>query len=775
MKKEIFKTVQKSALTIIIMAGFFLVDVQAQNTTRQAGAADLAAWSREMFGKSGGFTNPDTRDWIPFVPRKADVDAGGILDVSHFVEKPGGAHGFLRHDNKGNFVFEDGTNIRFLGGQINTFPEKEDAEWIVKWMRRHGLNYARTHGFGLPSTPERWDRLDYLLYQCKQAGIYLVLTPVYWTEFNVVAPDGSDVKTSSHVILFFNHNMEEAVRKLWKDFYTHLNPYTGLRYCDDPTLVAFEFKNEDSPFWALSWIKRDLPVYWNEMNQQFSDFLKEKYRTTDALRKAWTLDGYPSALEQGESIEQRNISLAENFGGWHIEQNSKDISIRPRKSDQTEFLHQKLTSFYDRSYKYLREIGCKQAICGSNWMGHSYTMRHVLEADSHMDYTDQHDYFDHPQGGWRVTDAVFHNQSMFKSPQAGLIGNLASRQVLNRPYTLSEWNIGGWNEHLMEASFSMVSIGLLHGWDGLLQFVLLPRRSPQENPTLGADFFNVGENPSVALQYPTLARLWYRKDVQESEPVFIRRISPEQINLPGPIPSKVLPEIFFISKGDELPGKDQYGHMINVVGKVGTEFVPTTVPHYEKEGISAYLDQEKKIARSMTGQITWDWEQGYMLINTPKTQGICGYVGGMKIDAQNIQFETTTNYGLVALTTLDDQSDIRNSKRLLLTALGRARNTGTKYGLASERDKTTDRNAHSVSIAPEHRVAVLELGEAPIITEPVKGKAIIKLDRAANAKVFTIDDTGKRISEVKPVINAGNLEINLPGDYKSRFFEIVVE
>jgi hypothetical protein len=130
---------------------------------------------------------------------------------------------------------------------------------------------------------------------------------------------------------------------------------------------------------------------------------------------------------------------------------------------------------------------------------------------------------------------------------------------------------------------------------------------------------------------------------------------------------------------------------------------------------------------------------------------------------------------LITLTTLDDESDIKNSNRLLLTALGRARNTGTKYGLASERDKTTDRHASAVSLAPEHRVAVLELGEGPILTEPVKGKVAIKLQNPKKVQVFVLDDTGNRISEATSTLHSKTLEINLPGDYQSRFFEIIVE
>lgn len=740
---------------------------------RQAGVADLNAWNRQAVGAAGHFTNPPTDDWIPYHPRKQDVTVGGILDAGRFIEKPGGLHGFLKQDGKGNFVFEDGTPARFLGGQINAFPEKEDAEWIVKWMRRHGLNYARSHGFGLPS-PERWDRLDYLIHQCKQAGIYLVLTPVYWTEFEVMDPAGKKVKTSSHVILFFNKNMEEAVRGLWKEFYTHRNPYTGRRYADDPTLVAFELKNEDSAFWALNWVKRDLPAFWTEIQRQFTAFLKKKYQTTYSLRKAWTSDGYPSALANDESIEKGNIDVFE-MAGWHVENNDRARAMRPRKSDQTEFLHQKQTEFYTRSYKFLRDLGCKQAICGSNWRGHSYSMRHVLEADSHLDYLDQHDYFDHPQGGWRTTNAVQHNQSMLKSPQAGLVGNLAPRQVLNRPYTVSEWNIGAWNEHLMEASFTMVSCGMLQGWDGLIQFVLLPRRIPETSPKLGSGFFSVGLNPSVVLQYPTLARVWHRQDIKEADPVFIRRIAPSQIHMPSPIPSRFFPEAFMLTFGKEVPEEDEYGHMLAVVGKVGNEFVSQPMSHYEAECISSFLDQQGKIARSMTGELTWNWGQGYMLMNTPRTQAVCGYIGNTAIETKDTSIACETGYGMILLTTLEDDKPISRSKHLLLTALGRARNTGTRYGNAADRSKTTDRHATSVALPPEQRVAVLEVGSPPIITEPIRGKIRIAVSRPDKGIVYSLDDIGHRQQRVPIKVDDRYIEVNLPGDHSVRFIEILIQ
>jgi hypothetical protein len=245
--------------------------------------------------------------------------------------------------------------------------------------------------------------------------------------------------------------------------------------------------------------------------------------------------------------------------------------------------------------------------------------------------------------------------------------------------------------------------------------------------------------------------------------------------MPSPIPSHFFPEAFMLTFREEIPKPNEFGHMLAIVGKVGNEFVSKPTPHFEASDISTYLNQEKKVVRSMTGELIWDWGQGYMLINTRKTQGVCGYIGGINIDTKTISLESNTEYGLITLTTLNDNASINTSDHLLLTALGRARNTGTRYGNAADRDKTTDRHATKVGLPPEHRVAVLELGEAPILTEPIKGKMSIALDHPENAKVFIIDHLGTRGKKVTSRIKAGKLEIKLPGDYSARFFEIIIQ
>jgi hypothetical protein len=66
------------------------------------------------------------------------------------------------------------------------------------------------------------------------------------------------------------------------------------------------------------------------------------------------------------------------------------------------------------------------------------------------------------------------------------------------------------------------------------------------------------------------------------------------------------------------------------------------------------------------------------------------------------------------------------------------------------------------------------LGEAPIITEPIKGQLSIILDYPEKAMIFRLDDLGSRMETIESKVIGGKLVFNLPGTYGSRMFEIVV-
>ncbi|MFC1712302.1 hypothetical protein ACFL6S_01470 [Candidatus Poribacteria bacterium] len=720
---------------------------------------DLAVWYRDASPQESDFSNPDTDDWIAYEFRTEDLLRSPTLDASHLVEAPSGTHGFLRRGAGDQFIFEDGTPIRFIGGQANMFAEKDLAAWHVQWLRKNGLNFVRSHGFGLPNE-ERWDRLDFFINECKKAGIYVVLTPIYSTKVRVVDPTGQEVEIDNQRMCFFNSNIEMALREIWKEFFLHENPYTGLRYCDDPTIAMTELKNEDSTFWALEISERIQPTFYADVLRQYSQWLGEKYDGDEVLRRAWEDEGAEvSALEDDESINSGNIRLLRMQSWWDYT-SEQQKHIRQRKTDQMEFLHEKLLAFYDRSYSFLRQIGVKQAITGSNWRGKAYTWRLVTQADSRTDYIDQHDYWDHPSGGWNTKTATLHNRSMIRSDTGGLVGNLAPRSVSGMPYTVSEWNIGSWNEHTQESAFLMVAYGSLQGWDGLLHFVLNPNNLFNGISRFVGNFFDVANNPSVALQYPTLSRIWHRYDIDESEPVLIRRIAPSQWYIPKPVESALTPHAHMFAGVDIPPLKQgQLGPMAAAVGKLSVEFTDELEEHFVRDDIARYIDQEKEIARSITGQLFWDYGRGISVIDTPRTQAVCGFLGGSRIQTANAAFDIETDYCTILITTLEDDEPIGSSGRLLVTALGRSRNTGQVYGRPQEQ-------------GGNGTVAVLQEGEAPILIEPVMGTLRIKIRDPRSAKVHLLGLTGIPERQIQAKVEDDELVLPLPGEHKAVFYEI---
>ncbi len=135
-------------------------------------------------------------DWCVF-PWTNAVKPGSILDFSKLGdEAPAGALGFARVGADGHFYFEKDPEKkprRFIGGNLNfdaNFLSKEEVEKAVRDFKVRGWNTIRCHHIDVTITKDQWnnlwnrrsypeisptqlDKLDYLLAECKKAGIYV--------------------------------------------------------------------------------------------------------------------------------------------------------------------------------------------------------------------------------------------------------------------------------------------------------------------------------------------------------------------------------------------------------------------------------------------------------------------------------------------------------------------------------------------------------------------------------------------------------------------------
>ena len=203
---------------------------------------------------------PSDEGLFPFVI-SYDMAKGAATDFSPLLEAPAGKDGFIRVEN-GHFVNDKGRvrlNATNLTAAAN-FPTHEQAERVAERIANFGINCVRLHymdwpygpeGFPLakePSIfakdgsernldPEMLDRLEYLIAQFKQRGIYVDVN-LYVARYQYHYKGQNAINTF----------IQSKEREYAKDLLTHVNPYTGLPLAKDPVVAVVELNNEDALF-----------------------------------------------------------------------------------------------------------------------------------------------------------------------------------------------------------------------------------------------------------------------------------------------------------------------------------------------------------------------------------------------------------------------------------------------------------------------------------------------------------------------------------------------
>jgi hypothetical protein len=713
-----------------------------------------------LTGTGLGVPSSAESTWFPFEPVKDRFEAS-VLDGSRWVEAPTGKHGFVTA--KGDrFVFEDGTPVRFFGAQIGSFS-REQLDYAVRRMRRQGINITRMHGLenlndrtgrtSFDYSKEGFDRLGYLIAKLGENGIYIILDVHYPLTYRFKPgdeipglPDGGP---ASHA-QFFNEKIASIMHRRMADVFTHLNPYTNKRYCDDPTVAMVEVLNEDSLFWGTI----AMP-FRQELEQKFADWLRAKYSDDAGLGKAWTLDG-KSRLAEGEGLGPgQHISLLSN-GSFNAKYFQAHPDQAARGRDQMRFCLGLEEKYWSDSVAAMRKAGVKVPISATNWQAHGFATRVHMLGQSKLDYIDRHGYWDHPQGEgnlkWRIATALFHNQPMVKAVKpdqdtlvylgrGNLVTEKAWEQVLGLPMTISEWNTCLPNQYSLEGTGLMAAYGSLQGWDGLLQFGYF---SPDWRESLGPGSFDMLGNPPQILQFPAIAALWHRQDIREAELVAESLYDKESV---------------FGVNEDRKPVPIAAA----LIGKVGYRFVPQHREPIVKD-IRPYWDPEKRIARSMTGELTWNASDGFVTVNTPRTQAVIGFLGAGPHELVTVTLRSPTNFGAVYITAMDADAPIESAHRLLVTAVGPARNTGMEYETTSQTSPLG---------TPYWRLR--DAGKTPALLEAVTGQVEIRSRLAGQLKAWALDIVGNRVHEVPLAVKSNAATLNMQPQANTVYYEIATE
>jgi hypothetical protein len=688
-----------------------------------------------------------TAGWFPWAGIDPQKRRGTALDVRRVLDAPAGKHGVL--GRKGDrFVFADGKAARFWGVNIvasSNFPSHAEAERTAELLAELGVNMTRHHHIDAPwSTPnifgnqastlvldpEVIERFDYFVAQLQKRGIYQffdMLVHRKATEPDGVA-DAPKLASGFKIEGEFAPELVDLEERFIDAFMGHKNPYTGRTYAQDPGVALLETINEDSLFYIKN--EGDFavksPHYRGELNRLFSAWLKKNVAGgRAALVDRWSANGASGeGLGPDEDPEVGNVDAATAMVG----EPQQKFTAR-RAEDTLRFLYETQLGFYRRIEARLRKLGYRALVTGSNhWVEHPLD----LLANAELDFIDRHAYWSHPNGGWGyTTDVTWNPTAMVKDPNLGVVGSLAHRRVKGLPYITSEWQLAAPNDYRHEGVLVLGACASFQDFSALEFAFSHDVNKKADAPTALANNFDLIDQPTMLGAWPAVSLLFHRGDVRPASIEAFLRIDPKTANAPGAV---IAPP----------PG-------LAVVARTGVDF---------RAGVSA-ADLEQARARytkgsvttSTTGELRHDASVGRFEVDTARSQAFAGFRKASPIALGNATIELESPFAVIIVTALDDQP-IAASKRLLVSALGNAVNSGMSLSPSGNR--------------------LINVGTAPVLIEPIRGRITLQkltgsLDKA---RAYALGASGERATDVTITREGATLRLELDPANKTMHYEI---
>ena len=716
----------------------------------------------------------DKTQWFP-VPSVHDTFNASPIDVSATLDAPAGKHGFLQNKD-GRFVFEDGTPAKLVAvGEGDFFPAtRERARYMARWLAKFGFNQLRFHalvpGVCAPSKdntstldPAKLAKLDVFIDELAKAGIYVRFSMIYYR--GMVRGDGADAydqllkfnnkqgndqTINTSTMTFFDPKIMQMNIDLEKAIMTHHNPYRlgkdgkPLMYGEDPAISMIETCNEDSMFFYTT--DGLAPYYKQELNRLWNAWLKKKYHTQADLVKAW---GPDSLFE----LEQLDMGTVKRVPIGNYSNRFPDIQVK-RAADMLRFYAELNNNFFTKTKATLRAAGVKQPINGTCWFGPDLAYWADIYSNTQgMDYIDRHHYWGGGPGEWQIVPLPFNPASALNSPETIL--KLSSERVMEMPFGVSEWANTLPNQFRVADPMLMAFYGnCLNGWD--IPVIFSDAINEEGFNTLMKWMWPVSD-PETLCQYPTLSTVIRRGDIKEGQTVFVRNFSDEMTFGAKPLPDVGVKfqtsGIFEVGQSANVSEKALVAYYAAGVGKTGISFTHDAKPDFSPIDLTKYIDLKKKEIRSQTGQLLWNYDTGYVTANAPLTQAVTGFVTNLPMVLDDCTILTSNEIATIYVTSWDGKP-LKESKHILITALGRNRNPDMVY-----------------SRGGQHLISRGDTG--PVLQEGIKGT--VTLNRTGAVTVTALSPAGYKTVDVTPTIQDGKIVIPLDGTNKAVYYDVVFQ
>jgi hypothetical protein len=711
------------------------------------------------------------RALFPFAVPDDDI-SGGVTDMS-FLNQAAADRPITVRD--GHFYAGD-QRVRFWGMNMcfsANYPAHEEAPMLAQRFAKLGMNIVRITHTDTRYAPaglldakypgeiridtERLERLDFFIAELKKRGVYVELS-LHVCHFPLMGKTGipalGDGRFSFGTgVPLWNEKFQAAEKRFARDFFGHVNPYTGNPYATEPAVAFVEILNENGVIcawrenhfrktWSSAMIA-DLQTHWNR-------FLKAKYQSDEQLRLAWSGGRLapPKAdvvgLPAGESLATGNVSMPLS---------PTDASRRADRvaSDFIDFLYQIDDQYFAGLYSFLKnELGCRHPIKGTQVEHYS-----SMFSQAKCDFIDTHTYWQHPQfphNSWDPRDWRIRNIALVDHFGGYALGydetlvDVAGRRVRGKPYNLSEYCHPAPNTFCAEEIPMVSSFGAMQDWDGIVLFNYASSAGGYRSDRI-ANFFDRTGHPVKLVTMPFGALAFRRGDVlpgRQESVVGVAMADEKQWQLNGyrEKPTWAFPAA--ANKG--VTWRDAVSHRLSL--DLGSKTMPELV------------SPQRAVVSSDTEQLRYDMTDPkacVFTVDAPRAKAVIGFGAGRTFELTDLVVQPgptmQAGFSVITASVVKGEAFRSPGASVLLTATGYIENSGMGW------------NADKSSVSDKW-------GKGPVLCEGVPLEVVFQ---TKSIRAWALDGRGQRTQEIATEHSDRGSRLHLGPQFKTLWYEVVVK
>jgi hypothetical protein len=604
------------------------IDFKMHSGNNNHGGLDCFVLTTEPFTPNGklkpgqklGLSMPGT--WA-FEPDNDPFDKASPIDLRSLNEKKAGESGWVKRTADGDFVLGSGKPVRFWAVNTTVY-NRDDLDALrlhAKHLAKRGINMVRFHGAIGPKGKDdkltdvdatEIDRMQQLVAVMKEEGIYTTISP-YWAATARPNPKwglSGNPSGGPWGMLFWDETLQTGYKAWLKEMLTRPSKYTGIPLGKDPAFALLQIQNEDSMlFWTIQGVKGD---ELKALQKAYGKWLTTKYTSLDKASTAWG----------GEKVDGDDLpnGVAGFYGMWEFHP-GQGANKAKRLADQMQFYAETMHHFNQMIGDYVhKELACPVLINAGNWRTAnqitlldaerwSYTANDVVGSNryvggAHINPTEGQ------KAGWAVSKGdFFEDISVLNSPRKLAINH---KQVVGMPLIISESTWVPPMSYQSEGPFLTAAYSGLTGVDCLYWFAV---GEPTYDKTINKW---QAANPAIMGSWPATALLFRKDYVKRGEAVVHeeRRLS----DLWTMQSTLLAEEEGFDPNRDatSVPKESSVRQAVNplayLVGPVEVKYEGDPAKNRVAD-FSKYIDEDKKIIKSITGELEWDYGIGVCRLN----------------------------------------------------------------------------------------------------------------------------------------------------------------